>query len=45
MALDWKKKSNQIICEETQTLDVLNKDFKSTILSIFEALRNPCLKN
>lgn len=29
--------------EETQMLDLLEKDFQSAILSMFRELRNPCL--
>ena len=38
------KKQSEIISEKTQTLDVLNKDFKSAILSICERLKGLMFK-
>lgn len=39
-----QKKQSKIISEKTQTLDVLNKDFKSAILSICERLKGLIFK-
>ena len=38
------KKQSEIISEKTQILDVLNKDFKSAILSICERLKGLMFK-
>lgn len=37
----WRKKGNQqAVPEEAQTLDLLNKDFKSTTLNMLKAKGN-----
>lgn len=40
-----KKQSVEIVPEEAQTLDLLGKDIKSSIVSVFKDYRKPVLKN
>lgn len=40
-----KKQLIETVPEETQTLDLLDKDFKSMILNMFRELKEPCLEN
>lgn len=39
-----KKQSTEIVPEEAQMLDLLDKYLKSPILNIFKELKRPCLK-
>ena len=45
MALHQEKKSVETVPEETQTLELLNEDFKTGIINTLKELREPCLKN
>lgn len=40
-----KEQLIETVPEETHTLDLLDKDFKSMILYMFRELKEPCLKN
>lgn len=44
MADKWEKLSIEIFPEETQTLDLIAKDFKSAIINIFRELNKTTSK-